>query len=90
MRRGSFRALLHVLCHRESRHCTADGETCKCANLAERFIFPSPLAGFLLSCHISRLSLATASARETEPHQKIVSFSDFRGRLLSRNCTCQC
>lgn len=35
------------------------------------------LAGFLLSCHISRLSLATASARETEPHQKIVSFSDF-------------
>lgn len=34
------------------------------------------LAGFLLSCHISRLSLATASARETEPHQKIVSFSD--------------
>lgn len=35
------------------------------------------LAGFLLSCHISRLSLATALARETEPRQKIVSFSDF-------------
>lgn len=34
------------------------------------------LTGFLLSCRISQLSLATASARETEPHKKIVSFSD--------------
>lgn len=34
------------------------------------------LAGFLLSCHISSLSLATASARETEAHEKIVFFSD--------------
>lgn len=34
------------------------------------------LAGFLLSCHVSRLRSAAASARETEPHQEIVSFSD--------------
>lgn len=36
----------------------------------------SPRRLFLLSCHVSGLSLAAASARETEPHKKIVSFSD--------------
>lgn len=35
-----------------------------------------PLAGFLLSSHISGLSLATTLAREREPQEKIVSSSD--------------